>query len=405
MVKQPTEHNRFLTMRKTILTIGMASVLSIGWAYPSSSAPSTKFNDAFNNPESLLIEIYNDLEANRINDSLYKSKLLVDTYPNFRLGQLIRGDILLMQAAPLTAIGNINHVSDQKLEDLRREALVRLQFLKEPMNPLLIPQPVMQVSDEYDHVIVTDVSRSRLYLYTNKQGKLQFETSFYVSQGRLGAYKTKQGDQRTPIGIYDIDGFIPGAKLPDFYGPGALPISYPNDWDRFKGRNGNGIWFHGTPPTTYNRAPLASDGCIVLSNNDFSTLKSLTESGKTMVVIGDQVKFITSDAWHKEKMDFEPLLKQWQSDLTDPAKLIALYSADFRSDRGYGRTSWLNRQYKKIDWNDVKLSNINVLQYPGKEDMLVTSFTVESTNTTLKKRLYWQKEGSDWRIIFEGTVS
>lgn len=399
-----TENRRLLTMRKTILTLGMASVLSIGWAYPSSSAPSTTLSN-LNNPESLLIEIYNDLEANRVSDSLYKSKLLVDTYPNFRLGQLIRGDILLMQAAPLTAIGNINHVSDQKLEDLRREALVRLQFLKEPVNPNLIPQPVMQVSNEYDHVIVTDVSRSRLYLYKNTQSKLEFVTSFYVSQGRLGAYKTKQGDQRTPIGIYDINGFIPSTKLPDFYGPGALPITYPNDWDVFKGRNGNGIWFHGTPSNTYNRAPLASDGCIVLSNNDFSTLKSLTETGKTIVVIGDQIKFITADALDKEKTDFEPLLKQWQNDLSNPAKLMTLYSPEFRSNRGYGRTSWLNQQYKKMVWNDVKLSNVNVLQYPGKEDMLVTSFTMESANNTLKKRLYWHKEGAEWRIIFEGSVS
>lgn len=404
MSQHLTENRRFFTMRQTILTLGMASVLSIGWAYPSASTPSTTLSNAAD-PESLLIEIYNDLEANRINDSLYKSKLLVDTFPNFRLGQLIRGDILLMQATPLTAIGNINNVSDQKLEDLRREALVRLQFLKEPINPKLIPQPVLQVSDEYNNVIVTDVSRSRLYLYKNIQGKLQFETSFYVSQGRLGAYKTKQGDQRTPIGIYDINGFIPGTQLPDFYGPGALPISYPNDWDTFKGRNGNGIWFHGTPPNTYNRAPLASDGCIVLSNNDFSVLKSMTETGKTIVVIGDQIKFITPDAWNKEKTDFEPLLKQWQNDLANPAKLATLYSPDFRSNRGYGRTSWLNQQYKKIVWNDVKLSNVNVLQYPGKEGMLVTSFTMESANNTLKKRLYWKKEGSEWRIIFEGSAS
>lgn len=404
MGKQHTEGRCFVTWRQSILTLGMASVLSIGWAYPSSSAPSTTLDKPLN-PESLLIEIYNDLEANRTSDSLYKSKLLVDTYPDFRLGQLIRGDILLMQAAPLSSIGNVSTADDKKLEDLRQEAMVRLQFLKEPVNPQLIPQPVMQVSNEYDNVIVTDLSRSRLYLYKNIQGNLQFEQSFYVSQGRLGAYKTKQGDQRTPIGIYDINGFIPGDRLPDFYGPGALPISYPNDWDRFKGRNGYGIWFHGTPPTTYNRPPLASDGCIVLANNDFNTLKSLTEHGKTMVIIGDQIKFISNDAWKKERADFGELLQQWQNDLGNTNKLASLYSPDFRSNRGYGRTLWLNQQYKNLASNDVKLSNVSVLQYPGKEDMLITSFTLESANNTLKKRLYWQKEGAAWRIIFEGSAS
>ena len=36
-------------------------------------------------------------------------------------------------------------------------------------------------------------------------------------------------------------------ELTDFYGTGAYPISYPNEWDKRQGRNGHGIWLHGTP--------------------------------------------------------------------------------------------------------------------------------------------------------------
>jgi murein L,D-transpeptidase YafK len=61
---------------------------------------------------------------------------------------------------------------------------------------------------------------------------------------------------------------MPQDKLTDFYGSGAFPINYPNEWDRIRGRNGYGIWLHGTPRDTYSRPPRASDGCIVLSNED-----------------------------------------------------------------------------------------------------------------------------------------
>src|SRR3546814_8483534 len=49
-------------------------------------------------------------------------------------------------------------------------------------------------------------------------------------------------------------------KLPDFYGDGAYPLNYPNEWDKHEGRKGYGIWLHGTPSTTYSRPPRASDG-------------------------------------------------------------------------------------------------------------------------------------------------
>ena len=36
----------------------------------------------------------------------------------------------------------------------------------------------------------------------------------------------------------------------------------------FKRRTGSGIWLHGTPPDQFARAPLATDGCLVLANPD-----------------------------------------------------------------------------------------------------------------------------------------
>ena len=74
-------------------------------------------------------------------------------------------------------------------------------------------------------------------------------------------------------------------KLPDFYGPGAFPISYPNEWDKLHRRNGYGIWLHGTPSETYSRPPRATDGCVVLTNDDLRRLARYVDVGRTPVVI------------------------------------------------------------------------------------------------------------------------
>jgi len=112
-------------------------------------------------------------------------------------------------------------------------------------------------------------------------------TDYYVSQGRYGVNKAKEGDQRTPLGVYYVNARIPGPKLPDFYGTGALPINYPNEWDKRNGRSGSGIWLHGTPSDNFSRPPLSSDGCVVLANPDLQSLYATAEVGKTVVVISD----------------------------------------------------------------------------------------------------------------------
>ena len=121
-------------------------------------------------------------------------------------------------------------------------------------------------------MLVVDANRSRLYVYENQGGQLKLVTDYYISQGKLGINKIKAGDQKTPIGVYYITSRLPGARLPDFYGTGALPINYPNEWDKLNGRSGSGIWLHGTPSDSYSRPPLSSDGCVVLTNPDLNKL-------------------------------------------------------------------------------------------------------------------------------------
>ena len=85
---------------------------------------------------------------------------------------------------------------------------------------------------------------------------------------------------------------MPREKLTDFYGRGAFPINYPNEWDKRNGRSGFGIWLHGTPSDTYSRPPRASDGCVVLANPDMDRVGATLQVGITPVIISNTVEWV-----------------------------------------------------------------------------------------------------------------
>ena len=98
--------------------------------------------------------------------------------------------------------------------------------------------------------------------------------------------------RKTPVGVYVISDQIPRSRLTDFYGAGAYPLDYPNEWDQTVGRTGHGIWLHGVPSDTYNRPPRASDGCVVLANPDIAEVAQYVQVGVTPVIISDRIEWV-----------------------------------------------------------------------------------------------------------------
>ena len=67
-------------------------------------------------PDAALIAIYKDLAANDLRGAQRKADALVLAFPNFSLGQLIRGDLLLMHAHPITALGSGSNGPADKIQ-------------------------------------------------------------------------------------------------------------------------------------------------------------------------------------------------------------------------------------------------------------------------------------------------
>ena len=358
-------------------------------------------------PEAMLLEVYKDLGAEDLHSAQAKADELVKDYPNFRLGQLIRGDLLMMSTHVVSTLGDVPNGPEDKLKNLREEAVAHLNFLREKPDPNLVPSSVLQLRDDQKHVLIVDAKRSRLYVYENIGGQLKFLNDYYVSQGKLGVNKIKAGDQKTPLGVYYITGRLSGARLPDFYGIGALPINYPNEWDRINGRSGSGIWLHGTPSDSFSRPPLSSDGCVVLTNPDLHKLYTSVEIGKTPVVIADHVDFVSKDKWNSERGAAAKLVENWLRDMESgsPTRVLANYSHRFKSAAGEDLDTWYNKQPHPAGNASIALKDTTFFLYPGSENMIVGTFTEEATvgktKQSVRKRQYWALEGKEWKIVSE----
>ncbi|HEV7617386.1 MAG TPA: L,D-transpeptidase family protein [Burkholderiaceae bacterium] len=374
-------------------------------------------------PDALLIEVYKDLAANRLRQAQSRADALVEAYPNFQLGHLIRGDLLLMHTRPVTTFGAVAGGSAEKLDNLRAEAMARLKSLRERPDPNLVPRSILQLRGDQKYALIVDAKRSRLYVYENKGGQPKFVADYYISQGKLGVNKLKEGDQKTPLGVYYITGRLAGARLPDFYGAGALPISYPNEWDKLHGRSGSGIWLHGTPSDSFSRPPLSSDGCVVLTNPDLHKLSASVEIGKTPIVISDQVEFVSKAKWDVERSLAAKLVDGWRRDVEslDPARLMANYSQHFKSAQGENLDTWFVKQQQSTTGGNatprptskpngvrnisLTLRDTSFFIYPGQEDLIVGTFTQDASignrKHSIRKRQYWAREGAQWKIVSE----
>jgi len=160
----------------------------------------------------LLADSLQEISLNKLDSALTSINKLLDRYPNFRLAQLIKGDLLLARARPISTIGNAQDGRDQQA-DLREEAKVRIQAISDPVNPNLIPEELLLLSGEIRYALAVDAARARLYVFENTATGLHRVADFYVTMGKLGIGKNREGDKRTPIGVYTNTSFKPDKEL------------------------------------------------------------------------------------------------------------------------------------------------------------------------------------------------
>jgi murein L,D-transpeptidase YafK len=361
--------------------------------------------------EGQLAKTLQAINDNRLDTALQEVNTLLRSNPDFKLAHLVKGDLLMARAGEIQGMGSASQAPQDKIEDLRDEARVRLMRVLSQDDKNLAPRFLWQMNAQQKYALVVDTSRSTLFVYENVDGEPRYVTDFYVTIGKLGTEKFSEGDQRTPLGVYFVQADLPKDQLADLYGSGAFPLDYPNEWDRRNNRTGSGIWLHGTQSGTYSRPPRASNGCVVLANDDLDKVSRYLQIGVTPVVISERIDWLDEQA-RAERAALQQQMEQWRSDWAslDTQAYLRHYARDFSSG-GADYEAWAKQKQlvnSGKSWIKVGLSNVSMFTYPNRPDLVVVDFEQDYSSSNLsnkmKKRQYWMKQDGRWQIVYEGAA-
>jgi len=388
-------------------------------AVPAVSAPTLSGSNAATEADAVLFRTMREISNNRPDMALTEIDKVIRSHPNFRLAHLVKGDLLLARARPLTTIGNAPGAPRDQMDDLREEARARLARHRYERPRDRVPRYLIQLEPQQRHALLVDTAKSTLYVFENRGGEPRYIADYYITIGKNGIDKTREGDNRTPLGVYHVTNQLSRERLnvlygskAELYGAGAFPINYPNEWDRREGRNGSGIWLHGVPYDTYSRPPRASNGCVALTNEDLATIAKTVQIGLTPVIIANDIEWVAPAATKALRMDLLRQLESWRGDWEslDTGKYLTHYAPGFNAGTA-GLAQWSKQKHKvnaDKTWIKVKVDQVSILLYPGREDLAVVTFHQEYASSNLvsqmRKRQYWIREGGAWRILHEGSA-
>ncbi len=368
-------------------------------------------------PDALLFRTMREISNHRLDAALTEIEKVIATYPNFRLAHLIKGDLLLARARPLSTVGNAPGAPQDRLEDLREEARARLARHQQQRPTDRVPRYLVQLQPDQKYAFIIDTSKYTLYVFENSKGTPRYIADYYITIGKNGIDKIREGDKKTPLGVYHVTSSLPRdrlnvlyGKLSELYGIGAFPINYPNEWDRRQGRNGYGIWLHGVPFDTYSRPPRSSDGCVALTNEDLEKIAKHVQAGITPVIIADGIEWVSPNTAQALRKELAQRLETWRRDWEslDTDKYLSHYAADFSSDK-QDLAHWSQHKHKvnaTKSWIKLRIDRVSIFLYPGMDNLVVVTFEQDyaSSNFSLqtRKRQYWTKQDGRWKIIYEG---
>lgn len=346
------------------------------------------------NGEALFLQAYRQLQRGDYAQALGLAQNMVNNYPHFQLGNLLYAELMNRDsdvAAQLESWMQSSSVQ-QRLQQLNHEARLRISNPDKSVFEGKLPEPLRFWSPLLSRVILVDAHSARMYvLAADEQDsssavpRVIFDA--YVSIGNNGIGKWKEGDARTPIGVYFIQKHLTEFMLPDLYGSGALTLDYPSPIDKLQKRTGSGIWLHGSPSLQYARPPTATDGCVVLANDDMTRLLQLGITKDTPVIITDKLKWVSAKDFSRS--DSGMLLAR-DSQALQPRAPEGVFGA---------RLSTLPEA--ALTPSEPGATVISVFEWTDQQQQVAVVTYQRGAAGTAKKRshAYWVRQSDQWREL------
>ena len=260
--------------------------------------------------------------------------------------------------------------------------------------------------ENINYILACDKSKTSLKLYAkDKNNNFKLDDDFSAFIGKKDGDKQREGDLKTPIGVYKILQKL--SKVDAFYGPLAFVTSYPNVYDKAQGKNGHGIWVHGLPLDE--ERDDYTKGCIAINNKNLKHIEKRIDFQKAFVYI-DKEKFL-----HVEKKNLVTILSElykwrlaWKN--SDIETYLNFYNKNFKRDDGLNLNNfkrYKTRVFAKKGYKQIFFTDVNVIPYPmqNKENVYLITFHEEYKSSTYKfsgeKELYISLKDNKFSILAE----
>jgi len=256
------------------------------------------------------------------------------------------------------------------------------------------------------YLLACDKNQSSLKLYSqdeNSSFKLNEKFSAFI--GKKKGDKQKEGDLKTPIGVYKLL-----QKLDDvdpFYGPLAFVTSYPNPYDKIRGKNGSGIWVHGFP--LQQERDDFTKGCIAINNTNLKDLEKKMNYNEALIYINKgEFPYIPKDKLTTILSSLYSWKKAWKENDID--NYLAFYDENFKRLDGLNLkrfSRFKKRIFNKSEYKQIHFKNINIISYPlvERKDVFLISFDEEYRSVSFQfegeKELYVHLQDGSFKILAE----
>lgn len=247
--------------------------------------------------------------------------------------------------------------------------------------------------------------KAELVTWPEEVPKSETIRKFTVAIGKEKGDKQKQGDNKTPEGIYLTESVIDGKDLPEKYGPFAITLNYPNPFDLVESKTGYGIWLHGVINDDRVEEANVTEGCVAFYNADIEALTTWLRPEQGVVVIANDLKEVN------QKSDLELVasatkswIAAWQQ--RDIDQYIKHYADDFQNN---GQNVTAYKTYKKNVFGSYKkmsvdISKLRIITHPKYAvAMMDQDFNGDDRfKAGGRKILYWRKnQQGQWGIVRE----
>lgn len=256
-------------------------------------------------------------------------------------------------------------------------------------------------------ILVCVKSEKKLNIFKQNDNSFKLIDTISVLTG-LDGDKKKEGDLRTPVGVYKLKAII--ENVDSFYGPFAFATTYPNMLDKINDKNGHGIWIHGEP-LEGSRDDNNTKGCIVMDNSLLEKLKNEINYQKTYLLISENTPLT---ATKEEIADILAFIYKWRSAWRDNdfERYKRFYDESFKKSDGkdlkrfldYKKRVFQNKRHQKVE---IYFTNINIIPYQNIQNSKIfridmhEKYISNSYKYDGKKELYVKFTPEGLKIIAE----